>query len=132
VDLRIVHGQDPAAVLALLHDQLKDVRYPNGDPAPVDVTVLNAIGPFVTSPEHPVVTTLAGSVRDLLGAEPQYFGKTGVSDANVLAHEAGIPSVAYGPGNASGHEPDEYAEVAEVHRCTRVLAVSALRACGAP
>ncbi len=131
VDLRIVPGQDPAVVLELLREQVRGVTYPNGDPAPVDITVLNAIGPFITPVEHPVVATLATSIRDLLGVEPEYFGKTGVSDANALAHEGKIPAVAYGPGNPSGHEPNEYAEVSEVVRCTRVLAVSALRACGA-
>lgn len=75
--------------------------------------------------------TLASSIRDVLGVEPEYFGKTGVSDANVLSHEASIPSLAYGPGNASGHEPDENVEVNELLRCTRVLAVSAMRACAA-
>jgi acetylornithine deacetylase/succinyl-diaminopimelate desuccinylase family protein len=131
-DLRLVPGQDPGAVLEQLRQQIATATYPGGERAPVDLTVLNSIGPFVTPVEHPVVATLAGSIRDLLGQEPQYFGKTGVSDANVLAHEGKIPSVAYGPGNATGHEPDEYAEVAEVRRCTRVLVVSALRACGAP
>jgi acetylornithine deacetylase/succinyl-diaminopimelate desuccinylase family protein len=130
-DLRLVPGQDPAAVLELLRRQISTATYPNGEPAPVEVTVMNAIGPFVTPVEHRVVSTLATSIRDLFGKDPEYFGKTGVSDANVLAHEGKIPSIAYGPGNASGHEPDEYAEVAEVTRCTRALAVSALRACGA-
>jgi acetylornithine deacetylase/succinyl-diaminopimelate desuccinylase-like protein len=129
-DLRLVPGQDPAAILALLRERLRDVTYPNGDPAPVAITVLNSIGPFVTPVEHPVVATLASAIRDVLGEEPSFFGKTGVSDANALAHEGGVPSVAYGPGNASGHEPDEHVEVAELLRCTRVLAVSALRACG--
>jgi acetylornithine deacetylase/succinyl-diaminopimelate desuccinylase family protein len=129
-DLRLVPGQDPAAVLELLRQQLRDVRYPNGDPAPVEVTVLNAIGPFVTPVEHPVVVTLASSIRDVLGEEPGYFGKTGISDANALAHEGKIPSVAYGPGNPTGHEPNEHVELTELARCTRVLAVSALRACG--
>jgi succinyl-diaminopimelate desuccinylase len=131
-DLRLVPGQDPAAVLEVLRERLKDMRYPNGDPAPVDITVLNSVGPFVTPVEHPGVATLAASIRDVLGREPEYFGKTGVSDANVLAHEGKIPSVAYGPGNASGHEPDEYVEIAELVRCAQVLAVAALRACGTP
>jgi acetylornithine deacetylase/succinyl-diaminopimelate desuccinylase family protein len=131
-DLRLVPGQDPAAVLEQLREQVRDVTYPNGEPAPVELTVLNAIGPFVTPVEHPVVATLASAIRDVLGVEPGYFGKTGVSDANALAHEGKIPSVAYGPGNASGHEANESVELAELGRCTRVLAVSALRACGAP
>ena len=129
-DLRLVPGQDPAAVLELLREQLRGVTYPNGEPAPVELTVLNSIGPFVTPVEHPVVATLAASIRDVLGEEPSYFGKTGISDANALAHEGKIPSVAYGPGNPSGHEPNEYVELTELGRCTRVLAVSALRACG--
>lgn len=130
-DLRLVPGQDPQAVLQLLRDRLATLRDPKGDPVTVDITVLSAVGPFITPVDHPVVTTLAGSIRDLLGVEPQYFGKTGVADANILAHDGRIPSVAYGPGNLSGHEPDEYVEIEELTRCARVLAVSALRACGA-
>ncbi len=41
------------------------------------------------------------------------------------------PAAAYGPGNPTGHEPNEYAELTEVVRCTKVLALAALRACGA-
>jgi acetylornithine deacetylase len=132
IDLRLVPGQDPDAVLAQIRQRLAGLAYPGGEPAPVDIRVLNRIGPFVTARDHPVVTTLAGSIRDALGVEPEMFGKTGVADANVLAHEGGIPAVAYGPGNPTGHEPDEYCELEELARCTRVLAVSALRACGAP
>ncbi len=131
-DLRLVPGQDPAAVLALIRERLAGIRYPNGEPAPVELTVLNAVGPFLTPVDHPLVRGLASGIRDVLGAEPEYFGKTGVADANVLAHEGRIPSVAYGPGNPSGHEPDEYVEIAELVRCARVLAVSALRTCGGP
>jgi hypothetical protein len=36
----------------------------------VEITVLNAIGPFITPVEHPVVATLGTSIRDLLGVEP--------------------------------------------------------------
>ncbi len=130
LDLRLVPGQDPEAVLAEIRGRVEGLHYPGGEPGPVAITVLSAVGPFVTPVEHPGVGALAGSIRDLLGANPEYFGKTGVSDANVLAHEAGIPSVAYGPGNASGHEPDEYVEISELVTCTRVLALSALRTCG--
>lgn len=130
IDLRIVPGQDPDAVLRQIRECVSGLRYPGGEPAPVTIEVLNAIGPFHTPVEAPVVSTLAGSIQDLLGTPAGYVGKTGVSDANVLAHEGGIPSVAYGPGNPSGHEPDEYVELAELVRCTQVLAVSALRACG--
>jgi acetylornithine deacetylase/succinyl-diaminopimelate desuccinylase-like protein len=130
-DLRLVPGQDPAAVLELRRERVLDLKYRNGEPAPVEITVLNAIGPFITPSEHPVVATLASSIHDLLGVEPEYFGKTGVSDANALAHKGKIPSAAYGPGNPTGHEPNEYAELTEVVRCTKVLALAALRACGA-
>ena len=130
-DLWLVPGQDPAVVLGLLRERVHGLTYPNGEPAPVEITVMNAIGPFITPLDHPVVATLGTSIRDLLGVEPEYFGKTGVSDANALAHEGKIPSVAYGRGNPTGHEPNEYAEITEVIRSTKVLAVSALRACGA-
>ncbi len=131
VDLRLVPGQDPDAVLAALRERVSGLAYPDGEPAKVDLSVISMIGPFVTPAEHPVVATLHSSIGDVLGVTAEHFGKTGVADANVFAHEGGMPAVAYGPGNPSGHEPNEYCEVAELVRCTRVLAVSALRACGA-
>jgi succinyl-diaminopimelate desuccinylase len=130
VDLRIVPGQDPEAVLQQIRACVQDLRYPGGEPAGVEVGVLNAIGPFHTPSDTPVVATLAGSIEDLFGVAATYVGKTGVSDANVLAHEGRIPSVAYGPGNPSGHEPDEYVDTSELIRCAQALAVSAVRACG--
>jgi acetylornithine deacetylase/succinyl-diaminopimelate desuccinylase family protein len=130
VDLRLVPGQDPEAVLASLRDRVSGLAYPDGEPAAVDLSVISMIGPFVTPGEHPVVATLGSSIGDVLGVTAEHFGKTGVADANVFAHEGRIPAVAYGPGNPSGHEPNEYCELSELVRCTRVLAVSALRACG--
>lgn len=130
IDLRIVPGQEPDAVLGQIRECLEGLRYPSGEPARVEIGVLNAIGPFHTPADAPVVRTLAHSIEDVLGTPATYVGKTGVSDANVLAHEGRIPAVAYGPGNPSGHEPDEYVEIAELVKCAQVLGVSALRACG--
>jgi succinyl-diaminopimelate desuccinylase len=129
VDLRLVPGQDPEAVVQELRARISALTYPGGEPAKVDLTVLSMIGPFVTPVEHPLVATLGGSIQDVLAVAPEHFGKTGVADANVFAHEGGIPSVAYGPGNPSGHEPNEYCEVSELIRCTRVLAVMGARYC---
>ncbi len=132
VDLRLVPGQDPEAVVQALRERLAGLAYPGGEPAKVELAVLSMIGPFVTPVEHPLVASLGGSIRDVLEAAPEHFGKTGVADANVFAHEGGIPAVAYGPGNPSGHEPNEYCEVAELIRCTRVLAVLGARLGAAP
>lgn len=87
------------------------------DRPPVDVPV-----------DDPVVVALAAAHRAVTGAEPVYGGVPGSTDGTVLTHWGGIPSVVYGPGGKwIAHQADEYVEVAEIVRCTRVFAEAARR-----
>ena len=56
----------------------------------------------------------AGCRIHVTGARPRYFGKTGTSDANLVHERLGIPVVAYGPGNDSGHKPDEHVRISDL------------------
>ncbi|MEU7899179.1 M20 family metallopeptidase [Nonomuraea sp. NPDC049152] len=85
------------------------------DRPPVDVPVT-----------HPVVTSLAAAHTAVTGEEPVYGGVPGSTDGTVLTHWGGIPSVVYGPGGKwIAHQADEYVEVEEIVRCTRVFAEAA-------
>lgn len=87
------------------------------DRPPVDVPVTD-----------PVVAALAAAHRTVTGEEPVYGGVPGSTDGTVLTHWGGIPSVVYGPGGKwIAHQADEYVEIDEIVRCTRVFAEAARR-----
>ncbi|MEV0390309.1 M20 family metallopeptidase [Nonomuraea sp. NPDC050643] len=87
------------------------------DRPPVDVPV-----------SDPVVAALAAAHRTVTGEEPVYGGVPGSTDGTVLTHWGGIPSVVYGPGGKwIAHQADEFVEVEEIVRCTRVFAEAARR-----
>ncbi|MBC7078610.1 MAG: M20/M25/M40 family metallo-hydrolase, partial [Synergistales bacterium] len=73
-----------------------------------------------------LVRSLVSCIEGMLGVTPRMVAKGGSSDGNLLAATLGVPVVAYGPGNGSAHGVDEFTEVADLAKCTRVIAVAAL------
>ncbi|MFC4007292.1 M20 family metallopeptidase [Nonomuraea purpurea] len=93
-----------------------------------EVSVLVDRPPVDVPTSDPVVAALAAAHRAVTGQEPVYGGVPGSTDGTVLTHWGGIPSVVYGPGGKwIAHQADEYVEVAEIVRCTRVFAEAARR-----
>lgn len=91
-----------------------------------EVTVLVDRPPVDVPVSDPVVVALAGAHRLVTGEEPVYGGVPGSTDGTILTHWGGIPSVVYGPGGKwIAHQADEYVEVEEIIRCTRVFAEAA-------
>ncbi|MEU1724873.1 M20 family metallopeptidase [Nonomuraea sp. NPDC005692] len=123
VDVRTVPGlehkvvADRVAALAAAEDGIEASVSVLVDRPPVDVPVTD-----------PVVAALAAAHRTVTGEEPVYGGVPGSTDGTVLTHWGGVPSVVYGPGGKwIAHQADEYVEVAEIVRCTRVFAEAARR-----
>ncbi|NRQ37619.1 M20 family metallopeptidase [Nonomuraea sp. NN258] len=99
-----------------------------GDGFTAEVSVLVDRPPVDVPVSDPVVAALAAAHRTVTGAEPVYGGVPGSTDGTVLTHWGGVPSVVYGPGGKwIAHQADEYVEVAEIVRCTRVFAEAARR-----
>lgn len=72
------------------------------------------------SEDHPLVTGLLGAL-EAEGERPLIEGMTAWVDAALL-NEAGIPAVCFGPGSiAQAHSADEWVDVEEIRRGTRVL-----------
>ncbi|MDP4506868.1 M20 family metallopeptidase [Nonomuraea turcica] len=93
-----------------------------------EVSVLVDRPPVDVPVSDPVVAALAAAHRAVTGEEPVYGGVPGSTDGTVLTHWGGIPSVVYGPGGKwIAHQADEYVEVEEIVRCTRVFAEAARR-----
>lgn len=84
--------------------------------------------PAATDPDHPLVGTLRGAHRAVTGAEPVVRGMPYGADMRLLVNEGHTPTVLYGPGDVRrAHAPDEYVEITELERATKVLALVMLR-----
>jgi acetylornithine deacetylase/succinyl-diaminopimelate desuccinylase family protein len=129
VDIRLMPGQDGVTVCGQIEQRMEGLRREHED-LEIDVDTRVTGHAFFTHPRERLVQELSTAILSATGVEPQYFGKTGSSDANILHHEAGIPVVAYGPGNPSPHAPDEYVEIEDLMEATQVYALTALSVCG--
>lgn len=123
LDIRLAPGQDPAGVEEGLQRVAAELRrdFPK---LGVSLTVGGHRFPFMTSPETVLVQELAACIHEGIGRDATLIGKTGCSDGNILAERFSMPIVAYGPGNDSGHSPNEFVEVKDLLDCTRVLAAA--------
>lgn len=88
------------------------------------------VPPAECSPEHPLVDTLARVNHDL--AQPGgVCGADFWHDGATFSRAAGIPSVAYGPGDVRmAHAVDEFVPVADLTAAAQGLALAAMRFCG--
>jgi acetylornithine deacetylase len=81
--------------------------------------------------DHPIVQTLAGGYRCILGAEPLLSGRTGGADTRYLIKYGQTPTVIFGPGRTSEmHALDEFVPISNLIRATKVLALTIADWCG--
>ena len=89
-------------------------------PNAVSVKVQESISGVETSPNHALCRAMVSSMRDA-GIAPRYVKKSGSADMNITCH-AGIPTIAYGPGDSSlDHTPHEVIEIADYKKSIAVL-----------
>ncbi|MFB4274201.1 M20 family metallopeptidase [Nonomuraea sp. MTCD27] len=122
VDVRTIPGVE--------HKEIADrvAALAGFDGIAAEVSVLVDRPPVDVPVTDPVVAALAAAHRAVTGEEPVYGGVPGSTDGTVLTHWGGIPSVVYGPGGKwIAHQADEFVEVEEIVRCTRVFAEAARR-----
>ena len=85
--------------------------------------------PMDTSPEHPLVQSLAGDHRTLEQKSPEICGFDAVTDAAHYAG-AGVDSVIYGASGDGFHGDNEYVDIASLLRATKVIAGAVIDHCG--
>lgn len=96
----------------------------------------NGVMPLEIPQSEPIVGSLLETVRDL-GHDPQLSGLDSWYDGATLTRLAGIPAVGFGPpgfdqdGLSVAHMVDEYVPVDGLVGCAQVVAVAAMRFCGA-
>jgi len=85
--------------------------------------------PVDTSPDHPFIQTLAGSLVTL-DLPPVVEAFTAASELAWYAEE-GIDGTIFGPGRiAQAHSPDEYVEVEQLVSASKAIALTAAVWCG--
>ena len=82
--------------------------------------VVFAQGPSDVAPDAPIVRALAAALEG--EGEPAVIeGMSAWTDAAIL-NEAGIPAICFGPGDIRlAHAAEEWVEIAEIERATRVM-----------
>jgi LysW-gamma-L-lysine carboxypeptidase len=89
-------------------------------PQNVTLSVHESISGVETDPNHSLCRAMVHSMRHN-GIAPRYVKKSGSADMNITSH-AGIPTIAYGPGDSSlDHTPHEVVEVADYRKSIAIL-----------
>ena len=81
-------------------------------PQNVTLSVQESIAGVETDPNHPLCRAMVSSMREQ-SLSPRYVKKSGSADMNITCH-AGIPTIAYGPGDSAlDHTPHEVMDIAD-------------------
>lgn len=78
-------------------------------------------------PAAPILSIFDAVYREVLGRAPVYGYERGITDANVLMGEAGVPCIHLGPPRGGVHQKDEYMERSWVGPLSRMYALIAAR-----
>ncbi len=86
--------------------------------------------PAAISPDHPLVTGLAGAFQAISQQPARIRGMPYGADMHLLVNQGRTPTVLFGPGDVrQAHVPDEYVPVADLEAVTRTLVLAILRFC---
>lgn len=89
-------------------------------PSNVSVIVHESLPGVETDINHPLCRAMVGALRES-GLRPRYVKKHGSADMNITIH-AGIPTIAYGPGDSSlDHTPNEFVLIRDYEKSIEVL-----------
>ena len=77
--------------------------------------------PFLVSREEPIIEVFHHVYREMLGVEPLYAYRQGITDANVFG-ERNIPCLHLGPEWGNVHQPDEYVSLEWLERLPSMYA----------
>jgi acetylornithine deacetylase len=93
--------------------------------------IMRPFHPTAVALDHPIVAALSDGYRGVVGEQPGVYGMSGVCDAMMFNLHSKTPAVIFGPGDvALAHSPDEYVEVSELVRASKVMAHAIVDWCG--
>lgn len=94
-----------------------------------EITDMLTVLPIQTDPTSTLVTTMAGAVRDVLGAEPPLIASPGTYDQKHVMRLGLVDQcIAYGPGILHlSHQPDEYCRIDHLIDACKAMALVTMR-----
>lgn len=121
---QIVPGEGAESVLAELRAFADRLR----SPARFDFYVDPPFYPPYEwhAPAHPFAQAFAAAGQAVLGAPVPLGYTVGVSDANLICGDAGIPTITFGPRGGDFHQCTEWVDITTLAPCAEVLLRTAL------
>jgi succinyl-diaminopimelate desuccinylase len=82
--------------------------------------------PFLMSRDEPIMRVFDDVYREVMGIEPVYGYRSGITDANIFG-EYGIPCLHLGPVRGDIHQPNEYVPLSCLEPLSNMYALIAAR-----
>ena len=98
---------------------------------PSDIEWVAGILPTKIDRKHPIVSTLAGSIKRVAGA-PELVPLATSTDARHFEHVAHTPVVSWGCGGSNAHGIDESLEIEDLINGTKIIASAIAQWCSSP
>lgn len=122
-DVRLLPGMDTDEVLASIHKAVAQIEAEDPEAKFVVEEVFRR-GPSETPADHPIIQIISHNFAKVTGQKTRVVGHEMTSDEYFL-RSAGIMGVHFGPGNWSGHKPDEHIDIEQIHVVAKVYALCA-------
>ncbi|MFN7937870.1 MAG: M20/M25/M40 family metallo-hydrolase [Bryobacteraceae bacterium] len=113
--LQSMPGETERQVLDTLHHWLAEIGEHPSIATPIRWLPGSAI-----EANHPLITTLAESANQTLGAPPPIQGIEAPCDMYVF-HHYNVPAVLWGASGANMHAPDEWVDLTSLHQASATL-----------
>jgi acetylornithine deacetylase/succinyl-diaminopimelate desuccinylase family protein len=131
-DLRVVPGMTREETLSEIVDFIRSLKAE--DPS-IDskVETIYWWPPSETSTSEDVFKVAGKAVQDVAGYELTSRGTSGSNDTSWLKNVAGIPTVAFGPGDnykSGAHGPDEWVSIDRLVDFAKIYGLMAMDICG--
>jgi succinyl-diaminopimelate desuccinylase len=117
VSRQIVPGENRESVKAQMQGVVDGLK----SPARIELSTPPPYYPsFEIATEHPLVQAVVAAYVAEWGTQPELAHSTGVSDANLIAELAGIPTLLYGPDGGDFHQCNEWVDLPSIVACCNV------------
>ncbi|GAB4123400.1 MAG: M20 family metallopeptidase [Roseiflexaceae bacterium] len=131
LDIRTIPAIAHSWLITQIRERMAQVQASHPQ-ARFEVEVIDDRPAVEIAAEHPIVQALVAAHQQIYRQEPPWGGVPGSTDGTIIARDAGVPVVVYGPGHKRiPHQPNEFVELAEVEQATRVYIEVVLRILGA-
>jgi succinyl-diaminopimelate desuccinylase len=96
----------------------------------LETTPGDLLHPYVTAPTSPLVKAAAKSIKALTGKQPMLVIGRSEADDNIIAHDARVPVICFGPGESGDlaryHQPEEAISIPQLALASRAYFMTVL------